>query len=131
MATLTPAQAELFQEANYAVLTTLRADGSPHNTVIWVDFDGSAVSFNTVIGRAKHRHLERDPRVSITIMKEPYKWVTVSGRTTLSTDGADDQIDRLAKKYLGEDTYPWRTDADVRIGVALSIDKVDAFGFDA
>ena len=73
MATLTPAQAELFQEANYAVLTTLRADGSPHNTVVWVDWDGSNVSFNTVIGRAKHRHLERDPRVTLTIMKEPYK----------------------------------------------------------
>lgn len=130
MATLTPAQIELFQEANYAVLTTLRADGSPHNTVIWVEWDGSNVRFNTVIGRAKHRHLERDPRASITIVKEPYKWVTVSGRCTLSTDGAEEQIDRLAKKYLGEETYPWRTEADVRIGVTLSIDKVDAYGFE-
>ena len=131
MATLTPAQAELFQEANYAVLTTLRADGSPHNTVVWVDWDGSNVSFNTVIGRAKHRHLERDPRVTLTIMKEPYKWVSVSGRGTLSTAGADDQIDRLAKKYLGEEKYPWSAEGDVRIGVALSIDKIDAYGFDA
>lgn len=131
MATLTPAQAELFQEANYAVLTTLRADGSPHNTVVWVDWDGSNVSFNTVIGRAKHRHLERDPRVTLTIIKEPYKWVSVSGRGTLSTAGADDQIDRLAKKYLGEDKYPWAAEADVRIGVTLAIDKIDAFGFDA
>ena len=131
MAMLTPAQAELFQEANYAVLTTLRADGSPHNTVVWVDWNGSDISFNTVIGRAKHRHLERDPRVTLTIIKEPYKWVSVSGRGTLSTAGADDQIDRLAKKYLGEDKYPWAAEADVRVGVTLSIDKIDAYGFDA
>ena len=130
MATLTPAQAELFQEADYAVLTTLRADGSPHNTVVWVEWDGSTLSFNTVIGRAKHRHLERDPRVTVTIVKEPYKWISVSGRGALSTDGAADQIDRLAKKYLGEEKYPWSAEGDVRIGVTLSIDKIDAFGFD-
>ncbi len=96
MATLTPAQAELFTEANYAVLTTLRADGSPHNTVIWVDYDGANVTFNTAVGRAKHRHIERDGRVTITIVKEPYKWISISGRATLSTDGADAAIDRLA-----------------------------------
>ena len=55
----------------------------------------------------------------------------MSGRGTLSTAGADDQIDRLAKKYLGEDKYPWAAEADVRIGVTLAIDKIDAFGFDA
>lgn len=131
MAALTSAQAELFQEANYAVLTTLRADGSPHNTVVWVEWDGSNVSFNTVIGRAKHGHLERDPRVTVTIVKEPYKWISVSGRGALSTDGANDQIDRLAKKYLGEEKYPWSAEGDVRIGVTLAIDKIDAFGFDA
>ncbi len=131
MAALIPAQAELFQEANYAVLTTLRADGSPHNTVVWVEWDGSNVRFNTVIGRAKHRHLERDPRVTVTIVKEPYKWISVSGRGALSTDGANDQIDRLAKKYLGEEKYPWSAEGDVRIGVTLAIDKIDAFGYDA
>lgn len=128
MATLTPAQAELFAEPNYAVLTTLRADGSPHSTVIWVDYDGSTISINTAVGRAKHRHIERDPRVAITIVKEPYKWITVTGRATLTTDGADAQIDRLAKKYLGEDTYPWRGEGEVRIGATIAIDKIDAMG---
>lgn len=131
MATLTPAQAELFKAANYAVLTTLRADGSPHNTPVWVDYDGVNVSFNTVIGRAKHRHLEHDPRVTVTIMEEPYKWISVSGRVaSMSTDGADDQIDRLAKKYLGEDKYPWHHDGDVRIGAVLAIDKIDSLGIE-
>ncbi len=131
MATLTPVQAELFKAANYAVLSTLRADGSPHNTPVWVDYDGSNVSINTVIGRAKHRHIERDPRVTLTIMAEPYKWISVSGRITgMSTDGADAQIDRLAKKYLGEDKYPWHYEGDVRIGAVLAIDKIDSLGIE-
>ena len=130
MATLTPAQAELFKEANYAVLTTLRADGSPHNTVIWLELDGDGISFNTAAGRAKPRHIERDGRVSVTIVKEPYKWVSVTGRATMTTDGADDQIDRLAKKYLGEDKYPWRAAGEVRLSVRIAIDKIDAFGLE-
>ena len=130
MATLTPAQAELFTEANYAVLTTLRADGSPHNTVIWVDYDGANVTFNTAVGRAKHRHIERDGRVTITIVKEPYKWISISGRATPSTDGADAAIDRLAKKYLGEDGYPFRAEGEVRIGATIALDRIDAFGFE-
>ena len=130
MATLTPAQAELFKEANYAVLTTLRADGSPHNTVIWLEYAGEQVSFNTAVGRAKHRHIDRDGRVSITIVKEPYKWVSVSGRASFTTDGADDQIDRLAQKYLGEDKYPWRAEGEVRISANIAIDKIDSFGLE-
>ena len=131
MATLTPAQAELFKAANYAVLSTLRADGSPHNTPVWVEYDGSNVAINTVVGRAKHRHIERDPRVTLTIMAEPYKWISVSGRVTgMSTDGADAQIDRLAKKYLGEDKYPWHYEGDVRIGAVLAIDKIDSLGIE-
>lgn len=130
MATLTPAQAELFKEPNYAVLTTLRADGSPHNTPIWVDFDGTNVTFNTAVGRAKHRHIEKDGRIAITVMKEPYKWISITGRATLSTDGADAAIDALALKYLGEEKYPWRAEGEVRIGAVVAIDKVDVFGIE-
>lgn len=130
MATLTPVQAELFKEANYAVLTTLRADGSPHNTPIWVDLEGDRVVFNTAVGRAKHRHLERDPRLALTVMKEPYKWVSITGRATMSFDGADEMLDHLAKKYLGEDKYPWRAEGEVRVKIIVEIDKVDAFGLE-
>lgn len=130
MATLTPAQAELFKEANYAVLTTLRADGSPHNTVIWVDYDGQNVTINTAVGRTKHRQIEKDSRVAITVIKEPYKWVSITGRATLTLDGADAAIDALALKYLGEEKYPWRGEGEVRIGAVIAIDKIDAFGIE-
>ena len=128
MATLSAAQAELFEEANCAVLTTLRADGSAHNTVIWVDYDGGAVSFSTLVGRAKEQHLARDPRATITIVKEPFKWISISGRVTLSSEGAEEQLDRLAQKYIDEAVYPWRAEGDVRVSVTLEIDMIDAYG---
>src|SRR5581483_9446820 len=111
MAQLTSEQKQFLGNPYYAVVTTLRADGSPHSTVVWVDVDDDGTpSFNTARGRAKPRHLERDPRASLLVVdpQDGYKWVAVSGRAELTEDGADAQIDRLAKKYLGQDEYPFR-----------------------
>ena len=114
------------------VVTTLREDGSPHSTIVWVDVEGDKVSFNTALGRAKPKHLERDPRASV-LMVDPnnsYKWVAVSGPAELTEEGADAQIDKLAKKYLGKDEYPWRNPEETRVKVLIEPEKVDASGFD-
>jgi PPOX class probable F420-dependent enzyme len=114
------------------VATTLREDGSPHSTIVWVDVEGDKVSFNTALGRAKPRHLEHDPRASVLMVdpKNSYKWVAVSGQAELTEEGADAQIDKLAKKYLGKDEYPWRNPAETRVKVLIEPEKVDASGFD-
>ena len=114
------------------VATTLREDGSPHSTIVWVDVEGDKVSFNTALGRAKPKHLEHDPRASV-LMVDPnnsYKWVAVSGPAELTEEGADAQIDKLAKKYLGKDEYPWRNPQETRVKVLIEPQKVDASGFD-
>src|SRR5438045_4522600 len=97
-------------------VTTLRADGSPHTTVVWVDVDTDEVIFNTAVGRAKERYLRKDPRASLIVVdpQDPYKWVAVAGSAELSTEGADAEIDKLAKKYLGQDEYPWRNPEETR-----------------
>ena len=114
------------------VATTLREDGSPHSTIVWVDVEEGKVSFNTARGRAKSKHLERDPRASL-LMVDPnnaWKWVAVSGPAELTEEGADAQIDKLAKKYLGKDEYPWRNPEETRVKVLIEPEKVDASGFD-
>jgi PPOX class probable F420-dependent enzyme len=113
-------------------VTTLREDGSPHSTIVWVDVDDGKVSFNTARGRAKSVHLEQDPRASVLVVdpNDSHKWVAVSGHAELTEEGADAQIDKLAKKYIGKDTYPWRTPAETRVKVLIDADKVDAAGFD-
>jgi PPOX class probable F420-dependent enzyme len=114
------------------VATTLREDGSPHATVVWVDTEDGKVSFNTARGRAKERHRARDPRASLLVVdpNDPYRWVAVSGRAERTEEDADPQIDRLAKKYLGEDEYPWRDPAQQRVKVVIDPERVDDSGLE-
>jgi PPOX class probable F420-dependent enzyme len=114
------------------IATTLRDDGSPHSTVVWVDMEDGKPSFNTALGRAKPSHLQHDPRASLLVVdpNDAYKWVAVSGHAQLTEDGADAQIDKLAKKYIGKDKYPWRKPAETRVKVLIEPEKVDASGFD-
>ena len=114
------------------VVTTLRDDGSPHSTVVWVDVEDGKPSFNTALGRAKPNHLQHDARASLLVVdpNDAYKWVAVSGRTKLTEAGADAQIDKLAKKYIGKDEYPWRNAAETRVKVLIEPEKVDSYGFD-
>jgi PPOX class probable F420-dependent enzyme len=130
MAELTDAQRAFIRDNPfYAVLTTLRADGSPHATVVWVDVDDGEVVFNTRRGRAKERHLAADPRASVTVVDpaDPYRWVSVSGPVALTTEGADAGIDALSRKYTGSD-YAWRREGEIRVGARLRPDKVTAYG---
>lgn len=114
------------------IVTTLRDDGSPHSTVVWVDVEDGKPSFNTALGRAKPNHLQHDPRASLLVVdpNNAYKWVAVSGHTQLTENGADAQIDKLAKKYIGKDEYPWRKPTETRVKVLIEPEKVDASGFD-
>ena len=114
------------------VATTLREDGSPHSTVVWVDVKNGTVGFNTARGRAKPRHLEHDPRVSLLVLdpNNSYSWVAVSGHAELTEEGADAQIDKLSKKYLGQDEYPFRNPEETRVSVWITPEKVDASGFE-
>ena len=132
MAALTEQARSFLQQPFVGEVTTLRNDGSPHTTVVWVDVDTDEVIFNTAVGRAKERYLRKDPRVSLIVVdpENSYRWVSVSGTAALTTDGADDEIDRLAKKYLGKDEYPWRKPEEQRISVRIRPERVDASGLD-
>jgi PPOX class probable F420-dependent enzyme len=129
-AQLTQAQLKFLENPYVGVVTTLRADGSPHSTVVWVDVDDGVVSFNTETRRAKPRHLEDDPRVSLPVVspEDAYKWVAIAGRADVTAAGADEQIDTVAKKYLDEDEYPWRNPEEQRITVRIVPEHVEATG---
>ena len=88
--------------------------------------------FNTARGRAKERHILRDPRVSVAVVdpQDAFRWVAVTGTAELVDDGADNHIDRLAKKYLGADSYPFRNAAEQRVIVRITVDRVDGIGID-
>jgi PPOX class probable F420-dependent enzyme len=112
------------------VVTDLRPDGSPHSTIVWVDVDEGGVSFNTAWPRAKPRYISANPRVSLVVVDpgDPYRWISVSGTGELVDEGANDQIDRLAKKYVGRDTYPWHKPEERRVTVRISPTRIESRG---
>ena len=96
---------------------------------VWVELDGDDIVVNTALGRAKARNLASDPRVAVSLTDpdDPYVLIAVRGTVvSFSTDGADEGIDRLAKKYLGADTYPFRREGEVRVAVRIRPDRISS-----
>lgn len=118
---LSPQEVELLNEAQIANVATVMADGTPQLTPVWIDTDGEAVLFNTAKGRVKYRNLQRNPKVAVTVVDKNdfYRLVSVRGTVEFIEDGADAHIDKLAKKYLGADTYPWRKEDETRVIVRI------------
>jgi PPOX class probable F420-dependent enzyme len=116
---------------NFAAVATLMPDGSPQVSIVWIDSDGEHVIFNTAEGRAKAKNLRRDPRVAVTVInsENPYEQVMIRGRVVEMThNGADAHIDRLAKKYLGVDKYPYRGPGEQRVIVKIAPHYVATLG---
>ncbi len=128
MATTIPEDARrLLDEPNFAHVATTMPDGSLQSTPVWIDRDGDAVVFNTAKGRAKHRNLEQNPQLALSVLDSanPYSYLQVRGRAEFVEEGADDHIDQMAKKYLGKDEYPFHAPGEERIIVRVVPDAVD------
>jgi len=122
---------DLFEKRAFANLGTLMPDGSPQVTPVWVDLEGGRLVVNTAKGRVKDRNMRRDPRVSLAIMdpENPYRFLEVRGRVVqISEQGADAHIDKMAKKYLGQDTYPHRRPGEVRVRYLIEPERVHTMG---
>jgi PPOX class probable F420-dependent enzyme len=119
------------QKPAFAQLATLNADGSPQVTPVWVDFDGTYVLVNTARGRMKTRNLERNPRVALAVSdpQNPYRYLGIQGRVVdMTENGADPHIDKMAKKYMGKDSYPYRRADEKRVIVKIAPEKVHVVG---
>jgi PPOX class probable F420-dependent enzyme len=127
MAVIPDDAVHLLEGTHLAHIATINADGSPQVTPVWVDHDGDTVLINTARGRLKDRNLARDPRVSISIVDaaNPYQPLLIQGKAVeITEDGADGHIDKLAKRYLDEDVYPFRGPGEVRLLVRIAPDRV-------
>jgi PPOX class probable F420-dependent enzyme len=121
-----PEVRELLEQPNYAVVSTHNGDSSIHATVIWIGTEDGAVSINSAIGRIWPKNLERDPRVSLVVQEtgNPYKFVEIRGTASGTTDGADEHINSLAKKYIDQDEYPYRQPGEQRIKFVVTPEHV-------
>ena len=121
----------ILQQPVFVHFTTINADGSPQTSPVWVAVDGDDLIINSAVGRVKDKNVRRDPRIAISAIDpdNPYRALMLRGRVVdISTEGADEQIDALAKKYMGKDKYPFRTPGEVRVNYRIRADKVSTMG---
>ncbi|MGK2956443.1 MAG: PPOX class F420-dependent oxidoreductase [Solirubrobacterales bacterium] len=126
MASIPDDAVHLLEGQHFAHVATLKEDGSPQVTPVWVGHEGDLVTFNTAKGRLKEKNLKRDPRVAISILdaENPYVPLVIQGTVVeMTEEGADDDVDALAKRYLDADTYPFRQPGEERIIVKVEPDK--------
>ena len=124
---LTDSAINLFKGRNFAFIASLMNDGSPQITPVWIDYDGQFFLVNTAEGRTKQKNFERDPRVALSIVDHtnPYNTVSIRGRVIEQTaKGADEHADKLAKKYLGVDKYPFKAPNEKRIILKIKAEKI-------
>ena len=122
---------DLFQKKSFGAFTTLMPDGSPQTTPVWVDYQDGDIWVNSALGRQKDKNVRRDPRVAVTIIDadNPYRYVEIRGTVKeITQSGADPHINAMAKKYLDQDTYPFRQPGEQRVLYKIAIDKAVPMG---
>ncbi len=122
---------ELFQKKSFGHLATLLPNGTPQTSPVWVDFDNTHVLVNSSRGRLKDKNMRQRPQVALSIQDpdDPYRYLEVRGRVVEITEqGAEEHIDRLAKRYLGLDRYPYRQPGEVRVIYKIKPERTSALG---
>ena len=119
---LKPETVAMATGTNFAMFTTLRADGSPATQVMWVDADDECLLINTEKHRRKFANIQRDPRVTVTLWERenPYSYLEVPGVVEEIVEGARARahIDELSQRYFGR---PYNGDDIVSERVILRV----------
>jgi len=118
---------ELIDSKNFVHVATVRESGTPHIVPVWGDTDGQYILLNSARGRAWPSNAERDGVITLNVMnlENPYEYVEIEGKLEeVTPDGADEHIDKLAKKYLDADEYPFRSESEERVIVRIEPQKI-------
>ena len=120
----------LLQDKAYGHVVTFNAQGKPQLTMVWMDVDGDEVLFNTAEGRHKTQNLRRDPRIKVSVQdrNDPQAYAVFHGTARVTEAGADEHIDKLAKRFLGADKYPFRQPGEKRLVMRIAVDRIGGFG---
>jgi PPOX class probable F420-dependent enzyme len=127
MATLNDSEVQkLLSEPNFAVVSTLNPDGSILSTIVWISAEDGTVAVNSARGRRWPANLDRDSHVTALVYEagNPYHYVEIRGQATATTEGADEHINALAKKYIDQDEYPFRQPGEERIKFVIQPDHI-------
>ncbi len=122
---------DLFNKSAFANLATLMPDGTPQVTPVWVELDDGRVVVNSAKGRRKDQNMRARPKVALSIQdpENPYRYLEVRGTVDeITEEGGDAHIDTLAKKYLGQDSYPYRQPGEIRVIYRIRPERFSTYG---
>jgi PPOX class probable F420-dependent enzyme len=131
MAKIPEAFRDILDKKTLVHLATTGRDGSPQVSPVWVDREGDTIIVNSAKGRVKDRNMRSHAQVALsaTDPDNPYRALMIQGRVVkITEDGADAHIDKMAKKYLGQDKYPFRSPTEVRVKYYIEPLKVATMG---
>jgi PPOX class probable F420-dependent enzyme len=122
---------DLLNKKAFAQLATIMPDGTPQVSPVWFEYDGKNILINSAKGRVKDKNMRRDPRVGLDIQDpdNPYRHVSIRGRVVqITEDGADAHIDKLTKKYINQERYPYRGPGEVRVIYKIQPEAAHSMG---
>ncbi len=122
---------DILETKALAHIATIGPQGEPQNNPVWFDWDGTHLLFSQTKGRQKYHNLARDPRLAISIVdpENPYRYLEIRGRLVRVDDDPDlDFINRMAKKYMGKDKYPWHRPTDERVVMVVAPEHTTTMG---
>lgn len=131
MASIPSDYQDILEKKSFVHLATRMKDGSPQVSPVWAELDGDRIVVNSAVGRLKDRNIRADPRVALsaTDPDNPYRALMIRGRVVeVTQDDAEAHIDKMASKYLGVDSYPYRTEGEVRVKYIIEMDRVATMG---
>ena len=122
---------DLLESTALAHVATIGPDGEPQVNPVWFGWDGTHVLFSQTTTRQKVRNLERDPRIALSIVDpdNPYRYLEIRGVVERVDPDPDIAfINSMAKKYLGQDRYPWHRPEDERVVVVVRPEHTTQMG---
>jgi PPOX class probable F420-dependent enzyme len=121
---------KVLEDKAYGHVATFNAQGKPELTMVWMDVEGDELIFNTAEGRRKPDNIRRNPRVIVSVQdrNNPQSYAVFHGKGRISEAGADEHIDKLAKRFLGVDKYPARQPNEKRLIVRIGVDRISGMG---
>lgn len=131
MARIPDSHLDILDKKSFGHLATIMPDGAPQTTPVWVDYRDGRILINSALSRRKHKNIDNDRRVAISITDpdNPYRCLMIRGRVSeITTEGADEHIDAMAKKYLGQNRYPFRRPGEQRVLYYIEPENVSTLG---
>jgi len=113
---------DLLESKALAHVATIGPGGEPQSNPVWFGTQDGHILFSQTTGRQKYRNLQRDPRIALSIVDptNDYRYLEIRGRVErIDPDPDNAFINSMAKKYMGQDVYPWHQPGDERVVVVV------------